>query len=283
MKTRGLCSILLAIATLTLIATAALASEISLSATHQLTFSVIPTDGGPAPIIGINPQPLSASGIAFGGPDGYLGDFATPSGVTSYTYAGPLPFFAYSGNLNGNPTGQLSVTGVVPCPNSPDYDPFTGLGYIALDQDYAVQALTFVLPAGNSATKHYQVQVSDQVSWNFSLQNSNGYQFVQAMAGVYAYPQMSGALDPYIFEVSLGDGVNPVADQASSGSTTVMLYNTIIGINDSFVYEFDPNFALSINGLTSGPDVDPAPLPGTLVLMGSGLLGLGGWRRFRKS
>ena len=64
MKNRGLCSVLLALAVLTLWASASLASSMSLSATHQLNIVVTPLDGGPAPIWSFASGGLDSSGCA---------------------------------------------------------------------------------------------------------------------------------------------------------------------------------------------------------------------------
>jgi hypothetical protein len=66
-------------------------------------------------------------------------------------------------------------------------------------------------------------------------------------------------------------------------STNGILYAHAVSGASPFVYltdPFNPNTQYNLDGFSSNSTV---PLPPTVYLLGSGLLGLAGWRRFRKS
>jgi hypothetical protein len=71
------------------------------------------------------------------------------------------------------------------------------------------------------------------------------------------------------------------------GSEVLYVYNLILGAGS--ILDPDPMNLYYVNLFNYGGTFDPglnpiqilAPLPGSLLLLGSALLSLGGWRRFR--
>ena len=110
---------------------------------------------------------------------------------------------------------------------------------------------------------------------------------VLAFGGRYT-TNIAPAIGPPSFEV-------PVQASAGTSTGTASVTWTAFGAEPLFSFAVDldqitgldfKDFSFLWGTATCGNDVitcTPIPLPPSLLLLGSGLLGLGGWRRFRKS
>ena len=122
-------------------------------------------------------------------------------------------------------------------------------------------------------------------SFSFDITNSTGQKWTNFEAEI----PLTGEAQPY-FTSYTGAGTGTITGYTGSGSYTPS-YLTITGLSIASGSDYDFSVGTDNPGETGGwvflgtPTVSsgpPIPIPPTVLLLGSGLLGLGAWRRFRK-
>jgi hypothetical protein len=290
MKARRWSSLLLTLVVSFLWASSSPAGTISLTVSHNLYISATPLDGGPAPYVTWAPGTVFGQGLAYGSPiaNNWLEyqEVTGPGGV--YTYSGGTYLNTINYYTATNPI-QIQLAGTAPPPIAGLFGP-NPVGFINITVGSAREGIIFSLDQSVRNYYSYKISVTDDIFYIFHLNNDMGYRFYEASAGIY----VGGLPDPpYVFNrlTILGetwanaDG-SPLDTMTYAGGGWYPLftdYQITIGMGtDSRIY---PDFTGGIQGYTGGMPQEPlhTPLPGTLVLLGSGIIGLFlGGRKLRR-
>jgi hypothetical protein len=213
---------------------------------------------------------------------------------SSLTYPGGGPWLQYmnistnysitSGSLSGHIYGQLNM-------NGPNLN--AGLGYGDVQQH--LESYIFTLPLSVPVTGYYLMQVSVDWNYHYKLSQDGGNLFTYA---AWAWSIMSDTLfahREFIFNRQLsppGDIDSPFQSGSKYNEFLVPLeagegnyYLRMIIEQSGHTYEASSPPPYGISPPSWNPPLVPSsavPLPSTLLLLGTGLLGLVGWRKFRK-
>jgi hypothetical protein len=257
------------------------AGTISLTVSHDLFIAATPIDGGPTPYITLAPGTVYGQGLAYGAPitNNWL-EYQEVTGMGGvYTYSGGTYLNTINYYTATNPI-QIQLAGTGPPPIAGPFGP-NPIGWVNIVIGSAREGIIFSLDQSIRNLYSYKISVWDNYSFNFQLNNYGVYPFYEASAGIY----VGGLPDPpndanrltIVGETWANADGSPLDSMTYEGGGWQSLftdYEITIGMDtDSRIY---PDFTGGIQGYTGGIPQEPlqTPLPGTLVLLGSGIIGL---------
>jgi hypothetical protein len=275
---------------LALMAPATLAASLYMASNHELTTSLALVGGGTlspngGEIYGMvdgrswyNPsvQTVNSDSLRIP-PNGTITSSLQPTTWLTTTSA-TMTF-----NGGNSFTAHSTLSGQAPSPSAAT----AADGFLA-QYGMPLFLLEFQIPVSGN----YVATVTDRCNLNFLIQNNTtgGNYFYSA----YAYSQIGvnvtaqgGGGNSYIYQLPATGYRRESSPDTPVAFDPVVLFNQLGQTSVNFTGAGGETVTLKVGakdyyfGWTN--NTNPVPAPATLLLLGSGLLGLAGWRRFRKS
>jgi hypothetical protein len=148
-----------------------------------------------------------------------------------------------------------------------------------------------------NVTGHFSYAMTDPSKWVWASDStlkmsgpSSGYNFLEAGGSKFVIPYLDISGNIALEDLFNNSGGSPpealYVTQLHFSGSDLNLNGCSLYVNGNLVDINDPNFTLNfpdfVGHITNQP-LNPVPLPPTALLLGSGLLGLVGWRRLRQS
>jgi len=244
----------------------AFSSTITFEITHNYTISISPS---------LSEEPFRGESYIWGSAFGNIRESwsvdDTTGGASLVSRSGG-PWLNYmEANINIS-TAYEKMIGTGPVPFVP--------GSYGTIYQHCQNGMTILFRITQS--NYYNVSFRDDFSYRYILDNATGNPFSWVM-----WSSKVELRDPQRMNVLLRDW-EILDDRFGNENSLNRLSNIDSGIHTGSVEYvedkiYDGVFLVAFYSGQSGKTLDPVPVPPAVWLLGSGLLGLVGWRRFRKS